>query len=90
MFVTYSSVGETEVTEGIRAVAARHRGESTLIEYSVARTCTFEHQWVPLGLFWQQTSIIPDLFVFQEEYEDSSGNVVNKKTYEDLKRQGLL
>ena len=26
----------------------------------------------------------------QEEYEDSSGNVVNKKTYEDLKRQGLL
>uniref|UniRef100_A0A671SNL1 Splicing factor 3A subunit 3 n=1 Tax=Sinocyclocheilus anshuiensis TaxID=1608454 RepID=A0A671SNL1_9TELE len=25
-----------------------------------------------------------------EEYEDSSGNVVNKKTYEDLKRQGLL
>lgn len=28
--------------------------------------------------------------VFQEEYEDSSGNVVNKKTYEDLKRQGLL
>lgn len=27
---------------------------------------------------------------FQEEYEDSSGNVVNKKTYEDLKRQGLL
>ncbi|ETE60246.1 Splicing factor 3A subunit 3 [Ophiophagus hannah] len=28
--------------------------------------------------------------LFQEEYEDSSGNVVNKKTYEDLKRQGLL
>ncbi len=28
--------------------------------------------------------------VLQEEYEDSSGNVVNKKTYEDLKRQGLL
>uniref|UniRef100_A0A8C5LYD5 Splicing factor 3a subunit 3 n=1 Tax=Leptobrachium leishanense TaxID=445787 RepID=A0A8C5LYD5_9ANUR len=26
----------------------------------------------------------------EEEYEDSSGNVVNKKTYEDLKRQGLL
>ena len=29
-------------------------------------------------------------FYFQEEYEDSSGNVVNKKTFEDLKRQGLL
>ena len=27
---------------------------------------------------------------FEEEYEDSQGNVVNKKTYEDLKRQGLL
>ncbi|KAL0607245.1 Splicing factor 3A subunit 3 [Plecturocebus cupreus] len=26
----------------------------------------------------------------EEEYEDLSGNVVNKKTYEDLKRQGLL
>ncbi|GMR36592.1 hypothetical protein PMAYCL1PPCAC_06787 [Pristionchus mayeri] len=25
-----------------------------------------------------------------EEYEDSAGNVVNKRTYEDLKRQGLL
>ncbi|CAI8044396.1 Splicing factor 3A subunit 3 [Geodia barretti] len=26
----------------------------------------------------------------EEEYEDSIGNVVNKKTYEDLRRQGLL
>ena len=26
----------------------------------------------------------------EEEYEDSAGNVVNKKTYDDLKRQGLL
>jgi len=26
----------------------------------------------------------------EEEYEDSQGNVVNKRTYEDLKRQGLL
>lgn len=31
------------------------------------------------------------LTIFQhEEYEDSAGNVVNKRTYEDLKRQGLL
>ena len=28
--------------------------------------------------------------IIQEEYEDSIGNVVNKKTYEDLRRQGLL
>ncbi len=26
----------------------------------------------------------------EEEYEDSMGNVVTKKTYEDLRRQGLL
>lgn len=26
----------------------------------------------------------------EEEYEDSLGNVVNRKTYQDLKRQGLL
>lgn len=26
----------------------------------------------------------------EEEYEDSNGNVFNKKTHEDLKRQGLL
>ncbi|KAK6617812.1 hypothetical protein RUM43_014040 [Polyplax serrata] len=26
----------------------------------------------------------------EEEYEDSLGNVVNKKTFDDLKRQGLL
>ncbi|KAJ1827412.1 Pre-mRNA-splicing factor sap61 [Coemansia sp. RSA 2703] len=25
-----------------------------------------------------------------EEYEDSEGNVFNKKTYMDLKRQGLI
>lgn len=25
-----------------------------------------------------------------EEFEDAHGNVFNKKTYEDLKRQGLL
>jgi splicing factor 3A subunit 3 len=25
-----------------------------------------------------------------EEFEDSLGNVLNKKTYEDLARQGLL
>jgi splicing factor 3A subunit 3 len=25
-----------------------------------------------------------------EEFEDTEGNVFNKKTYEDLKRQGLI
>ena len=26
----------------------------------------------------------------EEEFEDTQGNVYNKKTYEDLKRQGLV
>lgn len=26
----------------------------------------------------------------EEEYEDRDGNVFNRKTYEDLKRQGLI
>lgn len=25
-----------------------------------------------------------------EEFEDSAGNVYNKKTYEDMQRQGLI
>lgn len=45
-------------------------------------------QWLLLEL---TLSAVSKLWVLlQEEYEDSSGNVVNKKTYEDLKRQGLL
>ena len=31
-----------------------------------------------------------DLPEAEEEFEDREGNVYNKKTYEDLKRQGLL
>ena len=30
------------------------------------------------------------LIFLQEEFEDSTGNVVNKRIYDDLKRQGLL
>lgn len=26
----------------------------------------------------------------EEEFEDSQGNVYNRKTYEDLRRQGLI
>jgi len=26
----------------------------------------------------------------EEEFEDSMGNVVNKRTYDDLRKQGLL
>ena len=30
------------------------------------------------------------VLLLQEEYEDTLGNVFNKKTYEDLRRQGIL
>lgn len=74
-------MGKAEVPEGVRTVAARHRGKST--------------RW------YQDNGLVNNVILvkiytkiaklcFQEEYEDSSGNVVNKKTYEDLKRQGLL
>lgn len=43
--------------------------------------------WEKLKTQKQSERWIPD---HEEEYEDSLGNVVNKKTYEDLKRQGLL
>lgn len=43
--------------------------------------------WEKLKVQKQGERWIPD---HEEEYEDSLGNVVNKKTYEDLKRQGLL
>lgn len=69
------SVGEAEVPESVRAVAAGHRGERTQFFNFICFVC--------------YVGSSPDSF-FQEEYEDSSGNVVNKKTYEDLKRQGLL
>ncbi|GAB5574893.1 splicing factor 3A subunit 3 [Prionailurus iriomotensis] len=45
------------------------------------------HVWAKLKLQKASERWQPDT---EEEYEDSSGNVVNKKTYEDLKRQGLL
>ena len=75
-FFCLFSVGEAEVPEGVRAMAARHRGESSAGKTALPK--------------YNVTAHLLTLCVSQEEYEDSSGNVVNKKTYEDLKRQGLL
>lgn len=45
-------------------------------------------------ILWNKLKVEKEKSKFQapveEEFEDSQGNVVNKKTYEDLKRQGLL
>lgn len=43
--------------------------------------------WEKLKVQKQDEAWKPDQ---EEEFEDSQGNVVNKKIYEDLKRQGLL
>ncbi|XP_023330503.1 splicing factor 3A subunit 3 [Eurytemora carolleeae] len=43
--------------------------------------------WEKLKVQKQEEAWKPEM---EEEFEDSKGNVVNKKTYEDLKRQGLL
>lgn len=34
-----------------------------------------------------QEDFVPDSM---EEYEDDEGNVFNRKTYEDLRRQGII
>lgn len=73
-------MGKAEVPEGVRAVAARHRSESTSMNQGRLEN---------VAAFFR-VHVHHVTHVFQEEYEDSSGNVVNKKTYEDLKRQGLL
>ena len=47
-----------------------------------------------LTIVWSKIQREKDKVVFkadqEEEYEDQRGNVFNKKTYEDLRRQGLL
>lgn len=43
--------------------------------------------WEKLKVQKQEEAWKPEM---EEEFEDSKGNVVNRKTYEDLKRQGLL
>ncbi|RNA20607.1 splicing factor 3A subunit 3 [Brachionus plicatilis] len=57
-----------------------HFANITLIEDAV-------QLWEKLRVTRETERFIPDN---QEEYEDSHGNVLNKKTYDDLKRQGLL
>ncbi|KAJ8026577.1 Splicing factor 3A subunit 3 [Holothuria leucospilota] len=57
-----------------------HFANITLIEDALAL-------WEKLKVAKKSERWQPDT---EEEFEDSTGNVVNKKTYEDLKRQGLL
>ena len=38
-------------------------------------------------VFYNSTRFNPHI---DEEFEDSEGNVVNRKTYDDMRRQGIL
>ena len=49
-----------------------------------------EDAWVTSLIHLPIRVYIHDIIVMQEEYEDSLGNGVNRKTYEDFRRQGLL
>ncbi|CAF0874144.1 unnamed protein product [Brachionus calyciflorus] len=57
-----------------------HFANITLIEDAV-------QLWDKLKVNRETERFVPEN---QEEYEDSHGNVLNKKTHDDLKRQGLL
>lgn len=48
---------------------------------------TLDTVWEKIRLMKSRERWLADA---EEEYEDSAGNVVNKKTYNDLRRQGLL
>lgn len=50
-------------------------------------SCVFVTVWEKLKVQKLEERWQPE---HEEEYEDSLGNVVNRKTFEDLKRQGLL
>jgi hypothetical protein len=43
--------------------------------------------WKKISVQKEHQRFKPEL---EEEFEDSAGNVVTRKTFEDLKRQGLL
>lgn len=67
-------------TSAYRWSPARARGAVTLIEDAYTL-------WAKLKAERGQSDWNPEL---DEEFEDRQGNVMNRKTYADLARQGLL
>lgn len=57
-----------------------------VIDFSILILCAIP-VWEKIKTMKQEERWQPEQ---EEEYEDSLGNVVNRKTYNDLKRQGLL
>jgi len=75
----------------------KHFHEITRIEDALSRT------WFALTALkgWQRHKLVAEKLkqegrheIFEqetmEEFEDDDGNVYNRKTYEDLKKQGLI
>ena len=55
--------------------------------------CVYVFFFFPKAV-WEKLQKNAEAFDFKadqmEEFEDADGNIFNKKTYEDLKRQGLI
>ncbi len=49
-----------------------------------------ENEVFKIGFNWKFFKLINISTHLKEEFEDSIGNVLNKKMHDDLKRQGLL
>ena len=75
----------------------KHFHEITRIEDALSRMLIF---YLENGMFWFNFPVAEKLKqegrheIFEqetmEELEDDEGNVYNRKTYEDLKKQGLI
>lgn len=52
----------------------------------VCLRCSCFHSWFPVVQEKAKGDFKPE----DEEFEDAQGNVYSKKTYDDLKRQGLI
>ena len=62
--------------------------------HSLPHVCCYVTQHLSLCAVWEKIRGLKTkamwLSTAEEEYEDREGNVFNRKTYEDLRRQGLL
>lgn len=84
---------------GMRALGlpnTKHFHEITRIEDALSRKCVHFQRECPLKFYLVAEKLKQEgrheIFEQEtmEELEDDEGNVYNRKTYEDLKKQGLI
>lgn len=84
---------------GMRALGlpnTKHFHEITRIEDALSRECFYFREGCPLKFYLVAEKLKQEgrheIFEQEtmEELEDDEGNVYNRKTYEDLKKQGLI